>query len=62
MDVNVEKNLLLIKGAVPGCKRGYLLINLSKKKTYKSLDEKKAAAAVSRNPLKQSKQAAKGKK
>ena len=62
MDVNVEKNLLLIKGAVPGHKRGYILINLSKKKVFKSLEEKKAAAAVTRNPLKLARQAAKGKK
>ncbi|MCX5681870.1 MAG: 50S ribosomal protein L3 [Candidatus Omnitrophica bacterium] len=61
IDVNIEKNLLLIKGAIPGYKRGYVLINLSKKKVFKSLDEKKAAAAVSKNPLKMAKQAAKGK-
>ncbi len=61
MDVDVEKNLLIVKGAVPGHKRAYLMINRSKKKAFKSLDEKKAAAAVSRNPLKQNKQKAKGK-
>lgn len=61
MDVDAEKNLMLIKGAVPGHKRSYILINLSKKKIFKSLDEKKAAAAVSKNPLKMAKQAAKGK-
>ena len=62
MEVDIEKNLLFIKGAVPGHKRGYLTINLSDKRAYKSLDEKKAAHAVKRNPMKQSKAKAKGKK
>ena len=61
MDINIEKNLLLIKGAVPGHKRGYLLINRSKRKAFKSLEAKKAEDLVSRNPLKQSKAKAKGK-
>lgn len=62
MDVNAEKNLLLIKGAVPGHKRAYVMINLSKKRVFKSFDEVKATVAVLRNPAKQAKQVAKGKK
>lgn len=61
MGVDVEKNLLLIKGAVPGCKRNYLLINKSKKKAFKSLDEVKVVVARKINPMKQSKAKVKGK-
>jgi len=60
MDVDVEKNLLLIKGAVPGCKRNYLLINKSKKKAFKSFDEVKVTVAKKINPMKQSKAKSKG--
>lgn len=62
MQVDVENNLILIKGAVPGHKRNYLLINKALKKVFKSLDEVKASSAIKRNPMKQSKAAAKGKK
>jgi large subunit ribosomal protein L3 len=61
MDVNVEKNLLLIKGAVPGCKRNYLLINKSKKRAFKSFDEVKPTVVKKINPMKQSKAKVKGK-
>jgi len=60
MDVDVEKNLLLVKGAVPGCKRNYLLINKSKKKAFKALDEVKVVVAKKINPMKQSKAKSKG--
>lgn len=59
--VDMENNVLLIKGAIPGYRSGYVSVNRSKKKTYKSLDEKPVAVKKSRNPLKQSKSAAKGK-
>lgn len=61
MDVDVENNILLIKGAVPGHKSSLLTINRSKKKMYKSLDEQKAVVIHKRNPMKQSKSKAKGK-
>lgn len=62
IDVDVEKNLILLGGAVPGHKRCYLTINRSFKKAWRSLDDKKAAtAAVKRNPMKQSKAKTKGK-
>lgn len=61
MQIDLESNMLLIKGAVPGYKNGYVTINLSKKKKWKSLDEQKAVVAVKRNPMKQSKSKAKGK-
>lgn len=36
VEVRPDKNLLLIKGALPGATRGYLLINKAKKKAAKS--------------------------
>jgi large subunit ribosomal protein L3 len=62
MQVDLENNLLLIKGSVPGHKRNCLLINKALKKAFRSLDEVKASSSVKRNPMKQSKAAAKGKK
>jgi len=61
MDVDVDNNILLIKGAVPGHKSASLTINRSKKKEYRSLDEQKAVVIHKRNPMKQSKSKAKGK-
>jgi len=61
MDVDAEKNIILCRGAVPGHKNGYIMVNLSRKKKFKSLDEVKPVAAAIKNPMKQSKAAAKGK-
>lgn len=61
MKVDVENNLLLIKGAVPGHRKVYLLINKSRKKAFRSLEEKKAAVIHKRNPMKQSKSKARAK-
>lgn len=61
MDVDVQRNIILCRGSVPGHKNGYLIINLSRKKKFKSLEEVKPKMAVRRNPMKQSKAAAKGK-
>ena len=61
MQVDLEGNLLLVKGAVPGHDNSLLTINRSRKKAFKSLEEHKAAAAVKRNPMKQSKAKATGK-
>jgi len=58
MRVEADQNLILVKGAVPGAKNGLVLINISKKKAHRSLDEKKEVIAVKRNPMKQSKAAA----
>jgi large subunit ribosomal protein L3 len=55
MRVDADQNLILVKGAVPGHKNGVVVINRSKKKAFRSLDEKKATPAVKRNPMKQSK-------
>ena len=55
MQVDVEKNLLLIKGAVPGARSAILSINRSKKKVYKSLEEKREVVVKKQNPMKQSK-------
>lgn len=62
MDVDAENNILLVKGAVPGYKNCFIEINRSNKKAYQSLEEKPARVAIKRNPMKQSKAAAKGKK
>lgn len=58
MRVDAEQNLILVKGAVPGHKNGMLVINKSKKKAHRSLEEKKETVAIKRNPMKQSKAAA----
>lgn len=62
MQVDIDNNVMLIKGAVPGHKNALITINRSKKKMYRSLDEKKASTSHSRNPMKHSKSKAKGKK
>jgi large subunit ribosomal protein L3 len=55
MDVDAEKNILLIKGAVPGSKNGYLAVNKSQKRAFRALDEKKVVVEHKLNPMKQSK-------
>ncbi len=62
MEVNAEQDLLLIKGAVPGPRNAILEIHISKKKKFQSLEEKKAVVIHKKNPMKQSKAKAKGKK
>lgn len=42
---NAENNLLLVKGAVPGAKNGYLVIRKAKKKTAKAKKETAKPAA-----------------
>ncbi len=61
MKVDLENNLILVRGAVPGKARGFLTILISPKKKFQSLEEKKAVHIVKRNPMKQSKKAAAGK-
>ena len=61
MQIDSENNLLLINGAVPGACNAFLEINRSKKRAYKSLDEKKAVHVEKVNPMKASKAKAKGK-
>ena len=58
MRVDADQNLILVKGCVPGHKNGVVVINRSKKKSFKSLDEKIEVVAIKRNPMKQSKAAA----
>ncbi len=62
MVVDIEKNLILVKGAVPGSKNGYVTVMKSRKKAFRSLDEKKEVHLSKRNPMKQSKAKVKGKK
>ena len=59
MDVNAEKNFILVKGAVPGARNGIVAIRLSRKKQWRDLNEVKAVVQHKVNPMKQSK---KGKK
>jgi len=54
--------MILVKGAVPGSKNGLLSVERSIKRAYRSLDEKKEVVIHKRNPMKQAKAAAKGKK
>ena len=61
IDVDLENNLILVRGAVPGYKDGIVEVNRSQKRAFKSLDEKKAVVAHKKNPMKQSKAAVKGK-
>jgi len=59
MRVDADQNLILVKGAVPGHKNGFVVINKSKKRAFRSLDEVKASqSTVKKNPMKQSKAAA----
>ncbi len=62
MEVDLEKNLLMVKGAVPGYRNAIIEINRSKKKAYRSLEDKPVNVVKNRNPMKQSKSKAKGKK
>jgi large subunit ribosomal protein L3 len=62
MTVDLEQGLLLVKGAIPGARRGIVAVNRSKKKAYRSLDEQKVAVVKKINPMKQSKAKVKGKK
>ncbi len=55
MMVDAERNLILVKGGVPGARRGLVVILRSKKKAYRSLEEKRASVFKKRNPMKQSK-------
>jgi len=55
MDVNVENNILAIKGSIPGHKNTIILINRSIKKAWRALDEEKVVVVRKVNPMKQSK-------
>lgn len=61
MHVDIAGNLILVKGAVPGCKNGLVSVERSLKRAHRSLDEKKEVVIHKRNPMKQAKAAAKGK-
>ncbi|MFH1644804.1 MAG: 50S ribosomal protein L3 [Candidatus Omnitrophota bacterium] len=60
VDVDKENNLLLVKGAVPGKKGNFLVINKSFKRAKRDFEaEKKVVHKKSLNPLKQSKKSMK---
>lgn len=61
MGVDIDKNLILVKGSIPGHKNSIVYINRSHKKAFKSLDEQKAVVVHKRNPMKQSKAKTAGK-
>jgi large subunit ribosomal protein L3 len=54
VELDKENSLLLLKGAVPGAKNNYLVINKSVKKK-KKIDKPAAAVSKKVNPMKQSK-------
>jgi large subunit ribosomal protein L3 len=55
VDVDKENNLLILKGAVPGAKKNYLVINKSTRKKKKDIKPAAEQAQKKINPLKQSK-------
>jgi large subunit ribosomal protein L3 len=61
MHVDAENNMILVHGAVPGCKNGLVTVERSFKRAYRSLDEKKEVVIHKRNPMKQAKAKAAGK-
>ena len=61
MQVDLENNLLLVKGAVPGHRNSYVTINKSFKKVFQPLDQKKVVVKTKKDPMKQSKASTKGK-
>ena len=61
MRVDTDKNLIAVKGAIPGHRRAVVIIQKSLKKAFRSLDEKKEVVVSKRNPMKQSKAKVAGK-
>ncbi len=61
MQVDIENNLLVLKGAVPGFNKGFVYVNRSKKKAWKSLEQAVEVVSKKVNPMKQSKAKAGGK-
>jgi large subunit ribosomal protein L3 len=57
VDVIPEDNILLLRGAIPGAKNGFVLM---KKSSRVRREERKGEQKVSLNPLKASKRAARG--
>jgi large subunit ribosomal protein L3 len=59
MRVDADQNLILVKGAIPGHKNGVVVINKSKKRAFRSLDEvKESQSTIKKNPMKASKASA----
>ncbi|MBF0384893.1 MAG: 50S ribosomal protein L3 [Candidatus Omnitrophica bacterium] len=61
MDVNLENNLIMVNGPVPGTKNAKVTVVKSFKKTWKSLEEQKVEHVHKKNPMKQSKAKVAGK-
>lgn len=61
MEIDVENDLVMIHGAVPGGENSILEIRRSQKRAFRSFEEVKAVVQKNVNPLKQSKKMAKGK-
>ena len=55
IDIDLDNNILTVKGAVPSHKNAVIMIRRSKKKAWKNLDEKKVVVIQKVNPMKQSK-------
>lgn len=62
MDIDVDSNVALLKGAVPGHKHGIITVHISRKKKWRDLNEVAAVVQHKVNPMKQSKAKAGAKK
>lgn len=62
IEVDLDKNVLVVKGSVPGHDNGFVTINRSKKKVWRDLHEVKVIVKTKVNPMKQSKSKAGAKK
>lgn len=62
MDIDADRNIALLKGAVPGHKNGIVTVHISRKKKWRDLNEVKAVVQHKVNPMKQSKAKAGAKK
>ncbi|MCA9404146.1 MAG: 50S ribosomal protein L3 [Candidatus Omnitrophica bacterium] len=62
MDIDADRNIALLKGAVPGHKNGIVTVQISRKKKWRDLNEVKAVVQHKVNPMKQSKAKAGAKK
>lgn len=62
MDLDLENNLVMLKGAIPGHKNGIVSVSLSRKKKWRDLNEVREIVQHKVNPMKQSKAKAGAKK
>ncbi len=61
-DILAEENIILVRGSVPGCDNGYILLQNSVKKTVYKRKRHEVVEEKSKNPMKASKAGAAGAK